>query len=230
VTAQRYRVWFRKGERVRFISHLDVLRYWERAIRRTGLPLSYSQGFTPHPKLAFAAPLPLGFTAEREVVDVTLDERVPEAEFRERLAPETSEDLALVDVEEVPATTPAPQAVLLWADYRVDLPQVDAGSARAAVEPFMRAERFDWTEEKREKSRTYDLRAAVATLCVQPVDGGSRLEMRLRADSEMTGRPEQVVAALFPGEEPVNIVRTGLVLDEPSPARNAWLRRGRFQG
>ncbi|MGH2634098.1 MAG: TIGR03936 family radical SAM-associated protein, partial [Tepidiformaceae bacterium] len=69
MSTQRFRVWFRKGERVRYISHLDVLRAWERAIRRTGLPLSYSQGFTPHPKIAFASPLPLGFIGECEVMD-----------------------------------------------------------------------------------------------------------------------------------------------------------------
>src|SRR6185295_346248 len=102
MAAQRVRAWFRKGERVRFISHLDVLRSWERAIRRAELPLSYSQGFTPHPKLAFASPLPLGFTSEAEVMDVTLDERVPLPEFSKRLAEQTTEDLAILRVEEVP--------------------------------------------------------------------------------------------------------------------------------
>ena len=71
---QRIRARFRKGERVRHISHLDVLRYWERAIRRAGLPLLYSQGFTPHPKIAFAAPLPLGFIGEGEIMEVLLEE------------------------------------------------------------------------------------------------------------------------------------------------------------
>ena len=67
-----------------------MLRFWERAIRRAGLPLSYSQGFTPHPPLAFASPLPLG---EAEMVDVTLDERVDLENLREgtRVAAQTSE-------------------------------------------------------------------------------------------------------------------------------------------
>jgi len=86
MTVQRVRIFFAKRERVRYISHLDVLRYWERAIRRAGLPLSYSQGFTAHPKLQFAGPLPLGYLAEREVVDVSLDERVPLSEIAGRLA------------------------------------------------------------------------------------------------------------------------------------------------
>ncbi len=218
MTAQRFRVWFRKSERVRYISHLDVLRYWERAIRRADLPLAYSQGFTPHPKIAFAAPLPLGFAAEAEVMDVTLDERVPIAAFRGRLAPETTDDLALVAVEEVALSTPAPQAVLTWADYRLDL-DLPVDEARAAIEAFLARDTFAWTEERREgKSRSYDLRAGVATLAAEPGDGGSRLHMRLRADQEQTTRPEQLCAALFPGHEPGLIVRTGLLLDEPDRA------------
>ncbi|MCC7362744.1 MAG: DUF2344 domain-containing protein [Dehalococcoidia bacterium] len=226
---QRFRVWFRKGDRVRYISHLDVLRYWERAIRRAGLPLSYSQGFTPHPKLAFASPLPLGFTSEAEVMDVTLDERVPLDDFRARLAAETSADLRLVDATEIAPNAPAPQSLLLWADYTVDLPCTPLAAAAEAVAALLARESIPWTEEKKEKTRTYDLRTGVATMVAEQLDGGSRLRMRLRADAEMTARPEQVLAAMLPGVDPGSIARTGLVLDEPSPARDAWRRKGRFQ-
>ncbi|MCK9519618.1 MAG: TIGR03936 family radical SAM-associated protein [Dehalococcoidia bacterium] len=226
---QRFRVWFRKGERVRYISHLDVLRYWERALRRAKLPLSYSQGFTPHPKLAFAGPLPLGFTAEAEVMDVTLDERVDLQEFRERLAHETSPDLELVDILEVPISTPSPQALVLWADYRLDLPGVSPADAQETVEQFLARSEFTWSEERKDKTRTYDLRAAVASLTAEPSEAGSRLVMRLRSDQELTARPEQVVAALFPGVEPEAICRLALVLDNPSPARDAWRRKGQYE-
>ncbi|MGE5597448.1 MAG: TIGR03936 family radical SAM-associated protein [Hyphomicrobiales bacterium] len=229
MSTQRFRVWFRKGARVRYISHLDVLRYWERAIRRAGLPLSYSQGFTPHPKLAFAGPLPLGFTADCEVMDVTLDERVSASEFRDRLARETTPDLALVDVAEVAPASPPPQALVTWADYRVELPGVDAATAATVVGEFLAKTDVPWSEERKEKVRTYNLRAAVASLRAEPAEGGTRLQMRLQADQELMARPEQVVAALFPGTEPAEICRAGLVLNESSPARDAWRRQGRFQ-
>ncbi len=227
--AQRFRVLFRKGERVRHISHLDVLRYWERAIRRAELPLSYSQGFTPHPKLAFAAPLPLGFIAEAEVLDVTLDERIDPDDFRTRLLPETTEDLALVDVSEVALTTPPPQAALLWADYEAHVPGLGADEAAAAASRFLALSEFTWTEEKKEKSKSYNLRAAVGSLVVTPEDGGCRIAMRLQADATLTARPEQVLQAVFPTAEAALYVRTGLVLDEPSPAREAWRRVGQYQ-
>jgi radical SAM-linked protein len=225
---QRFRVWFKKGERVRYISHLDVLRFWERAIRRAELPLSYSQGFTPHPKIAFAGPLPLGFVGERELMDVTLDERVPVADFRERIKAETSDDLALVDIAEVPLSSPAPQASVAWGDYRVDLLGVTAESASETIRDFLAKADFAWTEEKKEKTKTYNLREAVATMSAAPAEGGATLTMRLRADQEMTGRPEQVLAALFPEVEFGVITRTAILLDEPSPARDLWRRRGQY--
>lgn len=229
MSAQRFRVFFRKGERVRYISHLDVLRFWERAIRRAGLPLSYSQGFTPHPKIAFAGPLPLGFTSEAELMDVSLDERVDVAEFRRRLEAETTEDLGVVDVEEVAVNTPAPQAQVLWADYRVDLPDADLGEATAAVTKFLANTSFRWSEERREKSRTFDLRQAVALLAAEAVDGAVRLRMRLQTDQEITVRPEQLVAAILPAVEAPLYTRTGLVLASSSPAREAWRRRGQYE-
>ncbi len=229
MSAQRFRVWFRKGERVRYISHLDVLRAWERALRRAELPLSYSQGFTPHPKIAFASPLPLGFVSEAEVMDVTLDEQVPPDEFRARLAPESSPDLGLLNIEEIALSAPPPQAALLWADYTADVPGLSLDLARETVRGFMARPAFPWVEERKEKSRSYDLRATVALLGAEPLDGGTRLSMRLQADQTMTSRPEQLLAALFPGHEASLYRRTGLIIDEPSPARDAWRRRGQFE-
>ena len=229
MAVQRFRVLFRKGERVRYISHLDVLRFWERAIRRAELPLSYSQGFTPHPKLAFASPLPLGFMSEAEVMDVTLDERIDPDDFRSRLLPETTEDLSVVGISEIALSTLAPQAAILWAEYRVDLAAVDPEIVRSAVAEFVATTEFPWTEEKKERSKTYNLRAAVATLGCASVDGGMRVTMRLQADATLTARPEQVLEAILPGVVAFTITRTGLILDDPSPAREAWRRVGQYQ-
>ncbi len=229
MSAQRIRTWFRKGERVRYISHLDVLRFWERAIRRAGLPLSYSQGFTPHPKLAFASPLPLGFTAEREVMDVLLDERIDPAEFRRRLEAQATGDLALVAVREVALSAPQPQAAMRWSDYRVTVPALDPALARERIEAFLALETFPWREERGERQREYDLRTAVAWLASRPIDGGTELSMRLQTDQHITARPEAILAALVPGFEPQSFVRTDIVLDERSPARELWRRYGQYQ-
>ncbi len=229
MSAQRIRVWFTKGERVQYISHLDVLRFWERAIRRAGLPLTYSQGFTPHPKLAFASPLPLGFTAEREVMDVTLDDRVPVEEFMARLAVEATGDLAVIAAKEVAVSSPPPQAAMLWADYRVTLAGIEPAEADRAIESFMQLGSLPWREERGERVREYDLRQATARLSARPLDAGVELTIRLRSDQDLTARPEAVLAALFAGARTINISRTGIVLDERSQARDLWRRYGQYE-
>lgn len=231
MTTQRIRAYFAKRERVRYISHLDVLRYWERAIRRAGLPLSYSQGFTPHPRLQFAGPLPLGYLAEREVMDVTLDERVELQDFRERLTPQTVPDLPLVELEEIALSTPPAQSAALWADYRVALPEIPPDRAALEVARFLALESLEWTEERRDRERVFDLREAVASLALadEAAECGVTLRMRLSATSDFMVRPEPLLTALFGEAGPVTVTRERLLFERPSPALDAWRRKGRFE-
>ena len=67
---QRLRVRFSRGQEVKFISHLDIMRLWQRALHRAGIALAYSEGYTPHPRISLAAPLALGITSEAELMDV----------------------------------------------------------------------------------------------------------------------------------------------------------------
>lgn len=69
----RFRIKYGKGPELRFISHLDLMRLWQRAVRRAGLPVAYSQGFTPHQKISFGPPLPLGMTSRGEYLDLQLE-------------------------------------------------------------------------------------------------------------------------------------------------------------
>ena len=227
---QRIRARFRKGERVRHISHLDVLRYWERAIRRAELPLLYSQGFTPHPKIAFAAPLPLGFIGEREIIEVLLQERVPLDRFAAALAEQTTLDLELREVGEVGLGLSALPNLLRWADYRAVLEGITPEEATESVTAFLAAETFPWRQEREgKKAREYDLRAGVASLNVEEEEAGLAVSARLSAGPDLTVRPEQVVAALFPQATVERYVRAELVLEEPSVAREAWRTKGQYE-
>jgi radical SAM-linked protein len=225
---QRLRLQFFKGERVRFISHLDVLRYWERVIRRAGLPLTYSKGFTPHPRLTFAGPLPLGFLGERELMDLVLEERVLIADAEEAMAAQSSEDLSVISLEEVPASAPALQAVLRHAEFRASMPEIEPEVAATAVGQFLALDSFEWTDLRKDKERIYDLRAGVVQLSSLADCGGVELRMRLAANQDFTVRPEQVVEAVFPGARPGTFVRERLFLEERSLARELWRRRGQY--
>lgn len=79
------RIRFSRGEEVKFISHLDLMKVFERAIRRSGLPIAYSQGFNPHPQMVFGLPLAVGMTSEGEYADFDLAEETDPQIFMERL-------------------------------------------------------------------------------------------------------------------------------------------------
>ena len=104
----------------------------------------------------------------------------------------------------------------------------NAPSAAAALAAFLARTEFPWTEERRDKSKSYDLRAMVASAGATAIDGGARIACRMRASQESMARPEQILAALFPGFEGQDFCRVSLILDEVSPARDLYRRRGRF--
>ncbi|MBI3973404.1 MAG: DUF2344 domain-containing protein [Chloroflexi bacterium] len=128
---QRVRLTFAKNAPIRFISHLDVVRLWERTFRRARLPLAYTLGFTPHPRLAFAAPLALGATGGAELVDVYLAEHLDPAALAARLRECLPPGCEVIAAREVQLQGPALMALVRWAEYRVAAVAARAGD----VEP-----------------------------------------------------------------------------------------------
>lgn len=227
--AQRLRVTFSRGEPLRWVSNLDLMRFWERALRRAALPLAYSQGFTPHPQISIAAALPVGFTSDAEVMDVYLSQLVPPARFIRELGVQLPLGVEIRAVVEVGLGLPSVQSQVRWAEYEVDVPaDFSLDSVQEAVRRLLALAALPWEHRREAKVRRYDLRAQVADIRVEGQEAGPvRLRMRLKTDQESTGRPDQVAAALgLP--EPVRVHRTRLVLAEASPAREAWRRVGRF--
>jgi radical SAM-linked protein len=227
---QRLRVTFTRGEELKYITHLDLMRFWERALRRAALPVAYSEGFTPHPQISLAAPLPVGTTSEAELMDVFTAERIRPREFMERASEELPPSVRIRAVEEVGMSLPSVQGDVRSADYDVDVPADGSEEVRAAVERFLAAETVPWEHRRDEEIRTYDIRELVRDIRLRDSgEGVVRLWMRLRQDNRGSGRPEQVVAALGLAA-PLRIHRTGLLLAGTSPALTAWRKRGRFAG
>jgi len=231
--AQRLRITFTRGEDLKYITHLDLMRFWERALRRAEIPVAYSEGFSPHPQIALAAPLPVGTTSDAELMDVFLDRPMPPAAVIRAAGGQLPPAIEIRSVEEVGLALPSLQAEVRFAEYDVDVPAEPDGpsglaDARAAVERFLAAETVPWEHKRESETRSYDIRALVDTItAVEAEPGVVRLRMRLRNDNSGSGRADQVVAALGLGA-PVRIHRTRLVLAGTSPAREAWRARGRF--
>jgi radical SAM-linked protein len=97
---QRWRIVYARDEDARFLSHLDAVHLWERAFRRGDIPVATSEGFSPRPRLVFAAPLPLGMLAEHDLADLFLYERLTRPDLRDRLAGGMPRGYRLVDLRD----------------------------------------------------------------------------------------------------------------------------------
>jgi radical SAM-linked protein len=206
---QRWRIVFRRGEEARFLAHLDAMKLWERAFRRAGIPVAQTEGFSPRPRIVFAAPLPLGLLAEREIVDLVLCERLTRHDLRVRLERDLPNGFGLVDLYDVWVNAPSVASQLESATYRVGVAGAPSGEIARGIAELLRADRLDRRRVKEKKTVEYDLRPLILDLGVgvdeadAPTvagDGGPvpvTVRMRLRhAQEEGTGRPEEVVAAL----------------------------------
>jgi radical SAM-linked protein len=249
---QRLRITFSRAEEMKYITHLDMMRFWERALRRAALPVAYSEGFSPHPQIAMAAPLAVGTTSDGELMDVFMSEAIPPRRVIADLAAQLPAGIAVRTVEEVGLTLPALQADVRFAEYEVDVagagqPVDEAGThvddpgstlqspnsprtATDAVAHFLAQTTIPWEHKREDEVRTYDIRAQVETIEVLREEGDDvRMRMVLKNDNTGSGRPEQIVGALGLGA-PSRIHRTRLVLANTSPSRDAWRKAGRFAG
>jgi radical SAM-linked protein len=220
MTMQRLRIEFSKGEELRAISHLDLMRALHRALRRARVPLTYSEGFVPRPRLSLAAPLAVGATGEAELMDVYLQRRMSPLTVLKAVNAQFPAGLEARTVEEVPPSLPSLQSLVQAADYLV---RGRTAKPRAAmtesIERLLSLRSLPWEHRREDETRQYDLRPLVLDLRLESweedKDGDEAdfvLGMRLRADGQGTGRPDQVVAALGFPDEWTSIRRTRLVL------------------
>ncbi len=204
----RVRITFSKQGALRYTGHLDLHKLWERAARRADLPLSYSQGFHPQPRISLAAALPLGFSSRAEVMDIRLNGDLALEEISARLKENLPAGMQVLKLENVDERAPALQTQVLSAVYEVRLTEpVEAPELTRKVQKIMTAELLP--RERRGKS--YDLRPLIEMLNVITEAGGEVwLKMTLSAREGATGRPEEVLDALGIAPESTRVERTRL--------------------
>jgi len=208
-TSQRLRITFAKGEEIKYISHLDLVRLWERILRRAQVPLAYSQGFNPRPKITVAAALPVGFTSRGEVMDIVLEHGISPYHFAKGLAPHLPPGLELLSVEEVHPKLPSLQSQVRSAEYRVMVAwDEQQEEMKGKLRELLLAEGL----LRQRRGKDYDLRPLIEDLWVEGKEaGGWVLGMRLRAGDQGAGRPDEVLDALGLAEGPYAVQRERLL-------------------
>jgi radical SAM-linked protein len=210
---QRLRIRFSRGEEVKFLSHLDLMRLWERAFRRSGFSLVYSEGFTPHPKISLGVPLQVGVTSEAEVMDVWLAQWLSVGTFMAEIRKQLPRGIRLLDTILATIDAPSLQAAVRFAEYTIEIePEKTEAELRSSIDALLKAETFIWTHQRAAEERRYDLRGLIEDIwLISYATGHCKLGMRLKSDVKGTGRPEQVLKALGLEAVPISIHRTKLL-------------------
>ncbi|MBO4209897.1 TIGR03936 family radical SAM-associated protein [Micromonospora echinofusca] len=207
---------------LRFTSHRDFARAFERALRRAGVPIAFSQGFTPHPKISYASAAPTGVASEAEYLEIGLREAVDPGELRAALDAALSPGLDVLDA--VVATGGSLADRIEASHWRVELPGVDPAVLRQAVAAFAAAPEVPVERMTKQGRRTFDARGAVNHIDV--------IEST-PAPSEVAAVPcailDLVVRQVTPSVRPDDVLsglRVVADLEPPVPPRATRLAQG----
>jgi radical SAM-linked protein len=215
----RLRVIFSKGGALRYIGHLDLQRIWERTIRRADLPLAYSQGFHPGPKLQLAAALPLGCLGRAEILDMWLQEEFQwdgEGEGSEKklcghLQAAAPDGLQISHVYNVDDGLPALQTQVIASEYAVEiLDPIDQGELQGRVDNLMESKVLP----RERRGKPYDLRPLLEAMEIKSpsTEKPISIKMILAGREGATGRPDEVIAALGISPESTRVERLRIIL------------------
>lgn len=195
---QKLRVRYAKRGRLRFTSHRDFSRALERAVRRAGLPVAFSSGFSPHPRISYANASSTGASSEAEYLEISLMELVDADDVRARLDVALPDGLDIVDV--VTASSTGSLADRLEASqWEIVLPELSDADAQDAVDAFLAAEVVEVERMTKRGLRRFDCRGAVVSMSVRGDAGDSGpcaiLDMVVRHGTPAV-RPDDILAGL----------------------------------
>ncbi|HVX68675.1 MAG TPA: TIGR03936 family radical SAM-associated protein [Mycobacteriales bacterium] len=195
---QRLRVHYTKRGRLRFISHRDFARAFERALHRSGVPIAFSAGFSPHPKVSYAGAAPTGAASEAEYLEIGLAERSDPESVREALDAALPAGLDVVRVVAAEPDGPALADRIEASTWRIRLPGVAPETGEAALASFLALDELKVERATKQGPREVDARAAIVA--------GWPGDPRSEADSLPCATLEVVVRHLTPAVRPDDVV------------------------
>lgn len=197
----RYRLMFAKEGPAKYISHLDLIRAFERAARRAGLPIAFTQGFNPHPKLSFAAPLAVGTAGEAEFADMELTGNMPAGDVTKALAGVLPEGLRLIEVRLVAESVPALMAMVDRAAYTaravLECPLKEEVLEKAVTDFLAKPEILVERRGKTGEKRKYDIKPGIFAMSARINNDIIELRAELKSGSSGNVRFEELVAAFI---------------------------------
>lgn len=202
----KVRLRFTKTGKVRFTSHRDVARMWERALRRADLPVAYSEGFSPRPKLSFGLALSTGHESLAEYLDVEFSEQqetngvesIDVTDLPGHLSPLLPIGIDVVSAAEIESGTPSLQESVTSCQWHIEALGFDVERAEQLVAVALNCDELLVTRIRKGREVTDDLRPAIHSISVLgPTEEGVQLEAELLVHPRSV-RPSELLSAVFP--------------------------------
>ncbi len=192
----KVRVKFEKTGAMKFIGHLDIMRYFQKALRRANIPVAFSGGFSPHMIMSFAAPLGVGVTSSGEYFDMELTESMPSAEMEQRLNETMAEGMRVISVREIPDNKAnACMSLVAAADYSIEFREGKAPASdwKEKLQEFYHQKEITILRKTKRSEQETDIRPWIYQLEVR----GDKVWMQLSQGSVQNLKPELVMEAFM---------------------------------
>ena len=176
---------------MKFIGHLDIMRYFQKAIRRAGIDIAYSEGFSPHQKMSFASPLGVGMLSMGEYFDIEVNSTEPSNETVRKLNEQMVEGMKVLSARLLPEDAKNGMSVIAAADYKIDFAQ-NFEISDEQLSDFLAQESINVLKKTKKSEKVVDIKPLIYDL--KNDDG---LIMKLSAGSVENLKPELVITALF---------------------------------
>lgn len=199
-----YRIKYTKGPELRFVSHLDMMRIFQRAIKRAGLPIGYSQGFNPHQLMSFANPLSLGMTSIGEYCDVEFTKAEDEKEMIKKLNDIMNDGIEVINVTRMAQAAQNAMASISACEYEVYFNELmDADTAKKYSEDFLNQKEIITMKKTKNNNKETDIRPDIFSLKDISDEECGKIDIMLAAGSVRSLRADLVAETfcMFAGAE-----------------------------
>ena len=212
-----YRLRFSKGKDLKFLSHLDLIKTVERALRRAELPLAYSEGFHPHPKLGFGPALAVGISSMDEYFDIQLEQDMEPEQLKKLLNRVLPEGIRILAIKRIPHHVKPLNAVINRASYVVLLKVIptDLADIVNQLSGLLELSEINLHRSSKDGQKLVNIRPWLHTLKVATINSET-LEISLSGEIGSGGnlRPEEIIGSIKQPIEVINLARTGLWHEE----------------
>lgn len=199
----KIRIKFRKWGVMKFIGHLDMMRYFQKAVRRANIDIKYSEGYSPHQIMSFAAPLGVGITSDGEYFDIEVESTRSSKESIEAFNATMVDGVEVISYVKLPDHAKTAMSIVAAADYQLsykegyEIPYNTAKWREVIMREFVEAESFNIIKKTKKSEREVDLKPLVYEIRVDEVDDAPVFFLKVSTGSVDNIKPELVLASLY---------------------------------